>query len=116
MGKCFCSCEFHECLLPLQCSSNRRDLIADIFISFNIFSLLFLKKNELIEHIEQLTFWAGDNEKLHFAKQELLAQIVNLDFSITGNGFFFIDRKSLANVSFPYIFMYNVEVCMKHDH
>lgn len=69
-------------------------------IEFGIFSFLHSQKSELIEHIEKLTFWAGDNEKLHFAKQELFSQISHLEFSITGNGYFLINRKSLANVSF----------------
>lgn len=34
-----------------------------------------VQKTELIKNIEKLTFWAGDNEKLHFAKQELLSQV-----------------------------------------
>lgn len=57
------------------------------------------QKTELIKNIERLTFWAGDNEKLHFAKQELLSQINNLDISISGKGFFVIDRQFLAGVS-----------------
>lgn len=35
-----------------------------------------VQKTELIKNIEKLTFWAGDNEKLHFAKQELLSQVI----------------------------------------
>lgn len=60
----------------------------------------FFQKTELVEHIEKLTFWAGDNEKLHYAKQELFSQISNLDLSITGKGFFVINRQSLADVCF----------------
>lgn len=60
--------------------------------------IIFFQKTELIKNIEKLTFWAGDNEKLHFAKQELLSQINNLDISISGKGFFTIDRQFLAGV------------------
>lgn len=61
------------------------------------------QKVELIKNIEKLTFWAGDNEKLHFAKQELLSQINNLDISISGKGFFIINRQFLAGVIFDCI-------------
>lgn len=61
-------------------------------------NLELLQKTELIKNIEKLTFWAGDNEKLHFAKQELLSQINHLDISISGKGFFIIDRQFLAGV------------------
>lgn len=53
---------------------------------------------ELIKNIEKLTFWTGENEKLHFAKQELLAQIKSLDISISGNGYFIIDRRFFTGV------------------
>lgn len=55
--------------------------------------------NDLVEHIENLTFQAGENGKIHFAKQELLSQIKNLRFTISGNKFFILNRGSLANVS-----------------
>lgn len=53
---------------------------------------------ELITNIEKLTFRTGDNEKMHFLKQELLAQITSLDISISGNGFFIIDRQFFTGV------------------
>lgn len=46
-----------------------------------------------------LTFWVGDDKKLHFAKQELLSQINNLDITISGKGFFIINRQFLHGVS-----------------
>lgn len=58
-----------------------------------------LQKTKLITNIEKLTFWIGDNQDLHIAKQALLLQISNLDISINGNHFFIIDRKFLAGVS-----------------
>lgn len=67
--------------------------------SFVVHFLLLPQKTELIKNIEKLTFWAGDNEKLHFAKQELLSQINNLDISISGKGFFIINRQFLAGAS-----------------
>lgn len=66
---------------------------------FYICYIFIIKKSELIKNIEKLTFWAGDNEKLHLAKHELLSQINNLDLSISGKGFFTIDRQFLAGVS-----------------
>lgn len=58
-----------------------------------------VQKVDLIKNIEKLTFWAGDNDKLHYAKQELLSQINNLDISISGKGFFIVNRQFLAGVS-----------------
>lgn len=58
-----------------------------------------LQNTELIKNIEKLTFWAGDNSKLYFVKQELLAQINTLDISINGKGFFTINRQFLSGVS-----------------
>lgn len=63
-----------------------------------LFSLL--QKMKLIDNIEKLLFWPGDNDKLHFAKRELLNQIKNLDISISGKGFFTVDRQFLAGVIF----------------
>lgn len=57
------------------------------------------QKSKLITNIEKLAFWVGENEALHFAKQELMMQIDNLDISINGNDFFTIDRQFLAGVS-----------------
>lgn len=60
---------------------------------------IFIQKYELIKNIEKLSFWSSDNQKLHFDKRELLAQINNLNISISGNGFFKVDRQFLARVS-----------------
>lgn len=57
-----------------------------------------LQKMKLIKNIEELTFWTGANEKLYFAKQELLGQIKSLDISISGEGFFIIDRQFFTGV------------------
>lgn len=62
-----------------------------------------------------LTFWAGDNDKLHFAKQELFSQMNNLEISITGKGFFLINRKSLANVSFTWSMSKNAVTPDSHN-
>lgn len=69
-------------------------------ISIHIFRFhLPRQKIDLIKNIEKLTFWAGENDQLHYAKQELLSQINNLDISISGKGFFIINRQFLAGVS-----------------
>lgn len=100
LGECICNREPHGRMLSLQWSGS-----AIFIFSINNSINILLQKIELIEHIENLTFWAGDNEKLHFAKQELFSQMNNLEFSITGKGFFPINRKSLANVSFQLVWM-----------
>lgn len=62
------------------------------------------QKTEFIQSIEKLTFWAGDNQKLHFAKQELLSQIQNLEISINVKGFFTVNRQLMAEVSVRFSF------------
>lgn len=65
-----------------------------IYFHFKIF-----QKIEFIMNIEKLTFWTGDNnQKFHSAKQELLSQINNLEISITGKGFFTVNRELMAEV------------------
>lgn len=63
-------------------------------------SILSSQKYGLIRNIEKMSFWSCDNQKLHFDKRELLAQINNLNISINGIGFFKIDRQFLVRVSF----------------
>lgn len=46
-----------------------------------------------------MSFWARDCEKLYSAKQELISQINNLDISISGKGFFIINKEYIAGVS-----------------
>lgn len=59
-----------------------------------------LQRIKLATIIEKLTFWIDDeNGTLHFAKQDLMLQVENLDISINGNGFFIVNRKFLAGVS-----------------
>lgn len=58
----------------------------------------FDQKTKLIKNIEKLAFWAGDNQKLQFAKQELISQINNLDISISGKGFFTVNRQFMTRV------------------
>lgn len=65
---------------------------------------IIVQKYELIKNIEKLSFWSSDNQKLHFDKRELLAQINYLNISISGNGFFKVDRQFLARVSFSPIY------------
>lgn len=54
----------------------------------------------MIKNIERLTFWAGDDNTLHFVKQELLSQINTLEISINCKGFFTINRQFFAGVCF----------------
>lgn len=70
--------------------------------SFRIHIFHIRQKTELIKNIEKLSFWADDNQKLSFAKHELLSQINNLDISISGKGFFIINRSFMAGVSLTY--------------
>lgn len=60
---------------------------------------MYIKKLKLMTNVEKLTFWINDNEKLHYAKQDLTLQISNLDISINGNDYFIVNRKYLAGVS-----------------
>lgn len=59
---------------------------------------IYSQKAEFIKNIEKMSFWVGDHQKLHYAKQELLSQINNLDLSISGNGLFTVDRRFMATV------------------
>lgn len=69
--------------------------------SVNYFTIFrVLQKIDLVKNIEKLTFWAGNNEKLYIAKQELLSQINSLNICISGNGFFIVNRQLLAGVRF----------------
>lgn len=45
-------------------------------------------------------FWAVEDTMLHHSKEALLVQINNLDISITGSGFFVLNRRCLASVRF----------------
>lgn len=60
-----------------------------------------LQKTALIKNIEKMSFWASDCEQLHSAKQELISQISNLDMSISGKGFFIINKEYIAEVGDP---------------
>lgn len=86
------------------------DYIWRIFSSSTYF---LSQKTKLITNIEKLTFWIGDNDKLHYAKEELLLQIDNLDISINSNDFFIVDRKFLAGVSVVQI--YSNEEYITHE-
>lgn len=57
----------------------------DIRRIFSSSTYFLLQKTKLITNIEKLTLWIGDNEKLRYAKEELLLQIDNLDISINSN-------------------------------
>lgn len=70
-------------------------------LHYDAHSIIVIQKYGLIKNLEKLSFWSADNQKLHFDKRELLAQINNLNVSINGIGFFTIDRPFLARVSFP---------------
>lgn len=52
-----------------------------------------------MKNIEKIAFWTNNDDKLYSAKLALLSQIENLDLSITGKGFFTLNRQFLANVS-----------------
>lgn len=65
-----------------------------------------LQKIELIACIEKLTYTTiGSNKKLQYAKDELLSQIINLDISFNGKGFFNINRQFLADVNLSSAYM-----------
>lgn len=53
---------------------------------------------EFFKYAEKLTFWASNDRMVHIAKNELLDQINHLTISISGKGFFTIDRQFLARV------------------
>ncbi|XP_031626147.1 uncharacterized protein LOC116342606 [Contarinia nasturtii] len=89
-------CPFYNTIRPI---CNFLSAVVSTTILINACHYCSIQKIELIKNIEKLTFWAGDNEKLHFAKQELLSQINNLDISISGKGFFIIDRQFLAGMA-----------------
>lgn len=59
----------------------------------------------MIKNIEKLTFRVDGDGLLHFAKQELLSQINNLDISISGKGFFTINRQFSAGVRLSILFI-----------
>lgn len=67
---------------------------------YHIFQYFFeSQKIELVKNIERIAFWTVNDDKLHFSKLALLSQIHNLDISITGKGFFILNRQFLASVS-----------------
>lgn len=72
------------------------------------------QRHAIIKNIEKITFWAGDNQKIRFAKQELLSQINYLDISISGKGFFTIDRKFMAEVSLGSSIRENTKLCVEN--
>lgn len=62
-------------------------------------SRICLQISEYVRNIEKITFWAYERRKFHIAKKELLTQIESLRISISGKGFFAVDRPFLAGVS-----------------
>lgn len=54
----------------------------------------------LVENIEQYTFWSTDNKQLHKLKKEVSSQINNLPIYITAREFFTIDRRLLTAVRY----------------
>lgn len=50
-----------------------------------------------------MSFWAGENENAHCAKQELLTQINSLEIVMSGKGFCDIDRQFMASVSLHFV-------------
>lgn len=66
---------------------------------YSIAFIFLHQKIEFIRNIEKLVFWAGDQHKLQFAKQDLIAQMNNLNISISGKGFFTLNRQFMAAVS-----------------
>lgn len=94
------NCYIDKCLSQLL---NSGQIIISIYSNYkrtNPYTICALQKIKLITNIEKLTFWIKDNDKLHFAKQELILQINNLNISMNAEDFFIIDRQFLANVSF----------------
>lgn len=84
-----------------SCATQVNQYRAIEFVFPNIIYSIFIcsKKLKLMTNVEKLTFWINDNEKLHYAKQDLTLQISNLDVSINGNDYFIVNRKYLAGVS-----------------
>lgn len=93
----------HYCILQVYSTNN---------FSINTFNSdsLHLQKAELIKNIEKLSFWVGDNRKLNYAKQELLSQIKNLDISISGKGFFTVNRGFMGSVRLAYWFERHISI------
>lgn len=52
----------------------------------------------LWKNLEKSIFCAIDDDDLHNAKQEILAQLSKFDITITARGFFDIDRRFIAAV------------------
>lgn len=52
----------------------------------------------MINDCEKVFFWTIEDDNLHYAKAELLEQVKNMDISLTGHGFFILNRHFLANV------------------
>lgn len=59
-----------------------------------------LQKYDLIKAIEELASWTAEDRELHAAKLDLLYQINILDVSISGAGFFTLDRHLMTGVRF----------------
>lgn len=48
--------------------------------------------------MEKSVFCAVDDDELHHAKQDILAQLAKFDITINARGFFDIDRRFIAAV------------------
>lgn len=75
------------------------ETVGNVFHSDSFVFFFLQQKTAFIKNIEKLSFWADENQKLHFAKQELISQINNLDISISGKGYLTVNRQFMAGVS-----------------
>lgn len=79
----------------LPCSGKIQQYDADIF---ELYCFFVRQKIDLIRNVERVVFWTPNDQKLYSEKHELLSQINNLDITISGTGFFNLNRHFLAGV------------------
>lgn len=64
------------------------------------------QKCRIIKHLEKFIFYANENNWLHAAKHEILAQLAHFTITVKAKGFFEIDRRFLAAVRNEHYKMY----------
>lgn len=70
-----------------------------------------LQKISLSRNLEKFLFCVCDVNKLHNAKHEILVQLNKFDIMIDARGFFEVNRRFVAGVSF-FIGLINNTVCL----
>lgn len=65
------------------------------------FFLLWLQKVNLLRSIEKYVFFVNDNDWLHNAKCEILAQFTRFDINIHAQGYVYLNRALLGTVLLP---------------